>query len=300
MPAPLVYLDTNEKFFPSDLETHIKNTVPYVNLVPIDPVPAVSLANLDALNQLGNNGSNVFLTLKESVENNPDFLAGVQPDDSGKTNNAISCAVIANDHGDGIIDIFYMYFYSFDEGNTVLNQELGDHVGDWEHNMIRFRDGLPQAIWFSQHASGEAFSYEAVMKQGNRPVVYSAKGTHANYAIDGVHDHTIPGLNLGAGLIEDHTSKGKIWDPLKNSFFYTYDSKSNMMESVNNSPVAAMNFKGKWGDAEYPDGQHGQRSFFGFKKYVGGPTGPLSKELHRKEICPKNINPCLVRDTLGP
>lgn len=51
--------------------------------------------------------------------------------------------------------------------------------------MIRFSNGTPQALWYSQHAGGEAFTYEATEKQGKRPVAYSAKGTHAVYAIAG-------------------------------------------------------------------------------------------------------------------
>lgn len=62
--------------------------------------------------------------------------------------------------------------------------------------MIRFSNGTPQALWYSQHAGGEAFTYEATEKQGKRPVAYSAKGTHAVYAIAGsvpptpIHKHT--------------------------------------------------------------------------------------------------------------
>lgn len=54
-----------------------------------------------------------------------------------------------------------------------------------EHNMIRFVNGTPDAIWYSQHASGQAFTYGAVEKEDKRPYAYSAKGTHANYAIPG-------------------------------------------------------------------------------------------------------------------
>lgn len=51
--------------------------------------------------------------------------------------------------------------------------------------MIRFSNGAPQAIWYSQHASGQAFTYNAVEKQGIRPYAYSGNGTHANYVIAG-------------------------------------------------------------------------------------------------------------------
>lgn len=40
-----------------------------------------------------------------------------------------------------------------------------------EHNMIRFKDGNPTGIWYSQHAYGEACSWEdetCFLKDGNR------------------------------------------------------------------------------------------------------------------------------------
>lgn len=41
---------------------------------------------------------------------------------------------------------------------------------DREHNMIRFVDGVPKYVWCSQHANGEAFTFEALKKDasGNR------------------------------------------------------------------------------------------------------------------------------------
>ncbi|RKF60309.1 putative vacuolar protein sorting-associated protein TDA6 [Erysiphe neolycopersici] len=297
--APLVFLDKNEKYYPSDIAKHIENTTPFVNKTAINPSPSITVENLDLLNQFNVNETKVYLTLKEPVENNPTFLLGTQPDENGKTVDATSCVVIVKDHGDGNVDAFYMYFYSFDKGNVVLSQELGNHVGDWEHTMVRFKSGSPEALWLSQHAYGQAFSYGAMKKQGDRAIVYSATGTHANYATDGDHDHTIPGVTLPKGLLVDHTSEGKLWDPVKSANFYTFDPASNTINAVDSSPVGIMNFKGRWGDAEYSGNSHGQQSFFGFKKYVDGPTGPLDKDLNRKNICPDRIQNCDIKNEIG-
>lgn len=51
--------------------------------------------------------------------------------------------------------------------------------------MVRFDNGMPQALWYSQHASGQAFTYDATEKKGQRPIGYSGNGTHAVYAIAG-------------------------------------------------------------------------------------------------------------------
>lgn len=51
--------------------------------------------------------------------------------------------------------------------------------------MIRFENGTPKALWYSQHSNGQAFTYEATEKQDKRPLAYSAKGTHAVYATAG-------------------------------------------------------------------------------------------------------------------
>lgn len=54
--------------------------------------------------------------------------------------------------------------------------------------MVRFKNGEPQAVWFSQHDFGEAYTYSAVQKVGKRPVAFSARGSHANYATANAHD----------------------------------------------------------------------------------------------------------------
>jgi hypothetical protein len=72
------------------------------------------------------------------------------------------------DKGNGIVDAFWFYFYSFNLGNVVLNVRFGNHIGDWEHCLVRFHHGIPKALFFSAHSGGEAYSYEAVEKIGRR------------------------------------------------------------------------------------------------------------------------------------
>jgi hypothetical protein len=300
--APLVWLDKGEPYFPSDMMAQVANTYPNINFTSIEDAPSpLSLHNLHILNTFGKNGSNVYLTSKLDVTTAPKWLNGVVPDSNGKTNNAVSAAIIVNDHGSGAVDAFYMYFYAYNLGNTVFFRELGDHIGDWEHNMIRFQDGKPQQLWFSQHGNGEAFTYNAVEKSGIRPFTYSAKGSHANYAIAGIHDHTIPDLNLPAGFLQDYTSKGMLWDPTLSSYFYNYHAENHSFESINGAPLGAMYYRGKWGDEQYPDEDPRQPApFFGFRKFVSGPTGPWTKQLNRTKICPDNGILCIVRDSLVP
>lgn len=54
--------------------------------------------------------------------------------------------------------------------------------------MIRFKDGHPSAVWYSQHEYGAAYTYATVPKIGVRPISFSARGSHANYATAGKHD----------------------------------------------------------------------------------------------------------------
>lgn len=179
--------------------------------------------------------------------------------------------------------------------------------------MIRFANGTPTSMWFSQHASGQAFTYAALEKKGKRPLSYSGNGTHANYAVKGSvcpllspskpsqspanhhslsnskHDHTISGINLPTGFLIDYTDRGVLWDPTLNAYAYTYDPSTAVFNpSGPDVPVAWLEFNGRWGDDQPP----GEPEIFGEAKYVAGPDGPKFKVLNRKLVCPSS--PCVV------
>jgi hypothetical protein len=169
--APVAYLSARDKYLPSDISGQLANTQPEVNFTVVSQAPnPLTLNNLDQLNNYGNNGDEVYLTSKDDVETNPAWLYGVAPNSNGRTQGATSAAVVVNDHGDGVVDVFYFYFYAFDFGGVYFGLNIGNHVGDWEHTMVRFENKKPQAIWYSQHSNGQAFTYNAVKKYNDQRV----------------------------------------------------------------------------------------------------------------------------------
>ncbi|KAI9821507.1 MAG: hypothetical protein M1832_003355 [Thelocarpon impressellum] len=300
--APVVWLHSKETYNPADIAQQLVHTVPRVNFAELD-TPPKTLRDLDELNGLG--GGSVYLTSKDDITTNPAWLNGVAPDADGKTNDAVSAVIVITDKGDGVVDAFYFYFYANNWGGIVLGLEVNNHVGDWEHNMIRFRNGVPQTIWYSQHGNGQAFTYNAVSKKGKRPVAYSAMGSHANYATWGFHEHTIPNFNSPLpGLLNDVTDQGKLWDPTLNAYKYRYEAATDSFTGAAGfNPVGFMNYVGRWGDERYPDSDPRQSTFLGIDataKFTSGPSGPRDKQLNRADVCPANGNACIVRPILMP
>jgi hypothetical protein len=127
--APIVWLNSKEEYLPSDLAAQLTHTHPEANGGPIvDHASPLTLENVDTLNKDG--GKNVYLTANDDYTKNPPWLKGVLPDANGKTNGAVSCCIIVNDKGAGIVDAFYFYFYAYNRGQTIFGKELGDHLGD--------------------------------------------------------------------------------------------------------------------------------------------------------------------------
>ncbi|MCJ1362507.1 hypothetical protein MMC16_001610 [Acarospora aff. strigata] len=308
--APLVYLDQNEVYLPSDLQAQLDNTFAASNVsAATNGSSPLLLSNLDQLNGIADCTVNsidacaIFLTSKDNITSNSQWLYGVLPDPiTHETRGAKTCAIIVNDHGNGVVDAFYMYFYAFNLGNTVNGQVLGNHVGDWEHTMVRFINERPTAVWFSQHENGQAFTYSALSKNGTRPIVYSALGTHANFAVPGTHSRTIATV-----IVNDTTSAGRLWDPILAAYYYAYtvtpsvNGGFNFTPAETSTPISYLTFLGRWGDARYPTTDPRQVDFLNLHvafEYESGPTGPLDKSLNRTEVCPDNSRGCTTLSAL--
>ncbi|KAJ9141668.1 Vacuolar protein sorting-associated protein [Pleurostoma richardsiae] len=240
------------------------------------------------------------------------------------------------DKGSGILDAFWFFFYSYNLGQTVFDIRFGNHVGDWEHCMVRFEHGHPRAMFLSEHEGGQAYAWAALEKKnveirgtsGNtlmaeRPVIYSAVGSHAMYAFPGDHPYILP-----FKLLKDQTDRGPLWDPSLNHYAYFYDYRATppadddttdersidasspypfdtgSLERVPipeatekepqsltpagsnpDAPTSWFHFDGTWGDELYGLGDIRQWRLFGQYHYVTGPLGPKFKHLGREKVC---------------
>jgi hypothetical protein len=107
---------------------------------------------------------------------------------------------------DGDINIQYWFFYPYNDGKILF-----DHEGDWEHVTVQTDPmGRARALSLAQHRNnrpGVTRMWSAVAKDGDHPIVWSARGTHASYADPHAHawfDRVSPCTTL-AGC------RGPIW-----------------------------------------------------------------------------------------
>ena len=186
--APLVHLFSGEQFWPGDIAEHLFHVTPELNYTPIQGrLQYSNLTNLDELNEF-ERGRHVYLTSNDNVEERPDWLGGEKniPDDFDYDDDGVEsgadkirkqskggrseapAVLVTVDKGKGIVDAFWFFFYSYNLGNKVFNIRFGNHVGDWEHTLVRFQHGKPQLVYLSEHNFGEAYSYDAVEKIAGR------------------------------------------------------------------------------------------------------------------------------------
>ncbi|KAJ1333815.1 Vps62-related protein [Microdochium nivale] len=222
--------------------------------------------------------------------------------------------LILVDKGSGVVDAFWFFFYAYNLGQSVLGVRFGNHVGDWEHAMVRFESGVPRAVYLSEHEGGQAYAWAAVEKkkqqqqqqqqQSERPVIYSAVGSHAMYAAPGDHPYVLP-----FNMLRDVTDRGPLWDPAGNmrSYWYDYtaadDEDSDHGDDGGNgngsaadrglsptaenpdAPTSWFHYAGVWGDDFFALSDERQYRLFGQYHYVAGPQGPKAKNLGRSRMC---------------
>lgn len=116
--------------------------------------------------------------------------------------------------------------YWYDFGDST-NRWGSGHEGDWEHIAIRLDGNVPKEVEFSYHHEKCTQPWpDAPKLNGNRPIVWLAKGSHGSYPAGATQTYGQQGL-------PDLIREGPLWD-----------ARTNL---VRLSDYAWYPYKGSWG-----------------------------------------------------
>jgi hypothetical protein len=176
---------------------------------------------------------------------------------------AVYARVTREEGRSGVALQYWLFYYFNGAGNP--------HEGDWELIQLSFAadsplaalEAAPERIALSQHAGGEValWSDDKVEKEGDRPIVYVARGSHANYFSPRLY---LGRGEAGAGFGCDDTSEEA--RSVRPRVVLLPDPVSSRLD-----PFAWLTFRGHWGER--------QPSFY------DSPTGP-----NRNRAWPKPLS----------
>jgi hypothetical protein len=95
----------------------------------------------------------------------------------------------------------YWYFYPVNWWRSTPARPVAEqiHEGDWESVTVGLgASGSPVFVAYSQHVLGVWTGWSDVARRGTHPVVYVARGSHANYFTPG--RHRIPPASAGPAV----------------------------------------------------------------------------------------------------
>jgi hypothetical protein len=175
------------------------------------------------------------------------------------------------------IDLQYWVWYPWDVYSpTVPPGELWQvHEGDWEAvSVIVDTMGKPLVVGYSEHGAGVRRDWAKAPRQGTRPLVYVALGSHANYPTPGTQPFDprvvdpvfVSVIRQNGQAPVDHTGKGRVVRP-------------RLVRVAARTP-AWMAFAGGWGEDGYLRTPGGAP-----QSYSGtGPKGPAFHEQWRRPV----------------
>jgi hypothetical protein len=176
----------------------------------------------------------------------------------------------------GRIDLQYWLWYPYNDYSPTLpaGEVWQVHEGDWEAvSVILDATGKPLVAGYSQHGMGKRREWAKVVKRGERPLVYVALGSHANYfrkgevpldprTIDGTFIRIIEAYGIAA---VEHTGGGPTLRP--------------RLVVVSARSPSWMSFAGTWGETGYVHFPQQAPIIAG-----AGPRGPAFHEQWRKPV----------------
>ena len=175
------------------------------------------------------------------------------------------------------IALEYWLFYAFDlySPTDPPGEFWQDHEADWEAVTVLLDETQrPLVVGTSRHCGGTRRDWAKVRKQGGRPLVYVALGSHANYFG--------PGLSLLAS---------RCWPPVALAIFRAYGvplldrtGAGRAITSAEVLPISSaspswLSFAGAWGETQYVHFPKNAPFAYGL-----GPRGPAFHALWRNPV----------------
>lgn len=308
--APVVHLYSEEQYLPGSIEDYVSHFE-----ITAHDTNATSKFDLSTLSRTSSElssgrSADSFMKARDDWYNDPAWVTGagnVPALHNGRIANSPATLIVV-DKGE-FLDAFWFYFYPFNLGPYVMGAgPYGNHLGDWEHSLVRFKNGVPQLVWMSAHGGGTAYRWDAMETVGDRgvnPILFAARGTHALYVSVGQHSHDIPWH-----MLSDFTDRGMMWEPAANFLAYVFDGEcvrpANGTEEGRELAYGDwLLFDGLWGDPKLPRTDARQAWGIWEWRMIDGPQGPLSKNLMRRKPCQRykwwNVfHSCRVRNRITP
>jgi hypothetical protein len=159
--------------------------------------------------------------------------------------------------GRTVLQYWYFYYDDFYSYTSPASDFIWQaHEGDWEVvNVVLSNAEEPRYVGYSQHCLGERRSWEDAPRwRGHHPIVYVARGSHANYPESGTHTwntaclppevvafFTAAGLALPADFTGDGASAGPA----------AFGSDETGVVRVSGDDPAWIDFPGTWGELQF-------------------------------------------------
>ncbi len=162
---------------------------------------------------------------------------------------------------DGEINIQYWFFYAFNERSPFF-----DHDADWEHvTVVVAPNGTPRGVFFAQHRNnspGVFRPWSELRKEGDHPIVLSARGTHASYA-----DHdSLPWYEAASNCSDLQRCGDPIWRTWEAGGLLNVGERAALLGPAGVRDALA--YAGRWGGAGHfprsraaPQGPSHQHAF---------------------------------------
>jgi hypothetical protein len=195
---PILYLHTEENYFPSTIDFILQNSfLQKKDKTKLLNKPLTSSILYDSYKDQAGKDTEIVLDPSSLKIGQKDSLNSVPIYGLVKTI-------------DNKTHLFYNFIYPYNgEKNVASLRNVGAHYGDIEHiTVVLNQDNTVSELFYAAHGSEEGrwLKPNEVTFEGDRPIVYVAKYSHASYPKEGV-------VFRFFGFGNDYTNKGTKWDP---------------------------------------------------------------------------------------